>query len=111
MCEFVPHFVCDVKKTFEMDMHEESKPPQQLEKKNHNVPPIIQRTLIRPDVCNVIQEDGSKCTETKTLAILHEFNQIYHDKIEHIDKTCGDIIEVGLKPQHRTNFFYIVLFF
>lgn len=73
-----------------MDMHDGNK--QQQEK---HFPNISNRTPIRPDICKVIQENGSKCSETKTLAILHEFNDIYRDKIQHIDTTHGDNIEVG----------------
>ena len=48
----------------------------------------------RASACGAILENGSACMETKTLSILHEFNKLYRDRLEYIEKTVGDNIEV-----------------
>lgn len=38
--------------------------------------------------------NGIPCNETKSLDVVHEFNKIYQDQLERIDRMAGDSIEV-----------------
>lgn len=62
-------------------------------------------------VCGA-QSNGVTCMETKSLAIVHEFNKIYEDQIEQINRMSGDNIEVYCSGWYSTQIFsfFFVLF-
>jgi len=41
------------------------------------------------ECCQAILDDGTICNESKTLAILDEFNNIYKNRIKFIDNEIG----------------------
>lgn len=46
--------------------------------------------------CGYMLENGSTCMETKTLDIFHKLNDIYRKRLQHIDHSIGDKIEVPI---------------